>query len=586
MKAPKFFIIVIFLILLGAIIMTAVKSVERERFLSQLFIVAPSDVSCRTNETRHCTDNKDNDCDLIYDCSDPDCYSDPTCKIENPGNAIITINDPLNYKHTPQTPFSVTVTLSHPGVAANLFVQWVTSDTLPYSRKIKVMPNIPTTIRAPSNKPGYYGLIFTSDNPQVAFPPQTAGFPSSEYGFSILPIQSIANKQLNPNSLFGTVHTNENDGNLAGYSKTLTWNTISNPNNFALRMNELRNIYKLIELPIINGKDWDVDDSQPISQSQLNIFGQRFGSYLDAFIAHNVTVPVIQFGIEENGGGEWPQLSFTDHNLTEKMKRATQEMQNRNISIDRIFSMRGFDYLEFRNFAQSKSAQYFDILGIHPYKWPDFPAPETWLQDHITNVYYLMVFHGGPTRLWFTEIGLPHRGNNDPNGFFGYPSSGAQVPGASREYVARYIVKTHAETIASNNVEKIFWYNYYDRGEDITYAEDHFGLRTYDDQNKKNGPTKPAYLAYSTLIRFLEKKQFIEQSNPSPDIYVYEFQGAEDILLAWIYPDAKKTVPLNTLKSGLTSIDIIEIIDIYGTPRKFEGESIMLEGRPFYIRIK
>ena len=123
---------------------------------------------------------------------------------------------------------------------------------------------------------------------------------------------------------------------------------------------------------------------------------------------------------------------------------------------------------------------------------------------------------------WFGECGLPVRGPNDPDAFFGYPASGSAVPGASLDYAATYLVKFHALAIA-NGIKRLYWYNYKNRGNDIDYAEHHFGLRSYSVESDDPGHPLPAYVAYVTMLAHLKGCSFVELRHPTPNVFVFAF---------------------------------------------------------------
>ena len=255
-------------------------------------------------------------------------------------------------------------------------------------------------IQSPLAQIGYQGIVFTSDNPSISFNPQPAGFPSTEYGYTILPAPEA--RQIDRDSPFGMVHSDRDDPYLRGYLKTLTWNTLS-PYWFANRINEHMNSYGLIEVPLINKVGWEVDDTREISSQEIDDFGDKLGTYLDALIQYNVNIEYIQFGLEENKGGGWPQESHTEYNLRKKMERVDYELSLRDLDIKKIFSMRGFYYPDFDNFLASQAGTHFDILGVHPYRWPDFPTPEGWLINHIKRIKNSMDNNPeGPHRILFT----------------------------------------------------------------------------------------------------------------------------------------------------------------------------------------
>jgi hypothetical protein len=189
---------------------------------------------------------------------------------------------------------------------------------------------------------------------------------------------------------------------------------------------------------------------------------------------------------------------------------------------------------------------------------------------------------------WFGEIGLPARGTNDPQGFFGYPETQDPVPGATLDYYARYLVKAHALAIA-HGIPRIHWYNYRNRGNDIDYAEHHFGLRSYTTSSSDPGHPFPGYVAYITMLSHLKGCSFVAMRRPSSNVWVFEFLvdgTTQRRLLAWVNPSQTVTMALSAVKSGLLASQVQTVSDIYGRAvSAISSQNITLDGRPLYLRL-
>ena len=510
----------------------------------------------------------------------------------------VSIDDPSpNHVHPVGQAFAVDVAVTDPGIPdATIFVQWVNPKGEPLAAPVVVTPGQVTRFVSPSGEAGHYDLRFSSDHADVRFPPQDPGF-HIDFGFSILPVRSVSSRVLDNESFFGMTHADRTDPYLRGWIKTMTLDTAS-PANFAQRILDYQQIDRVQELPLVNGAEWDTDNTRAITDAELDALGNRFGTYLDALLQAQAHVPAWQLGREENRNDRFTHGHFFA-NLEKKAARIRLELDSRGLQdVLTAFSMRGFDYDEFTAFAASAAAEHFDVLGFHPYKWNDFPSPDDedeWMRSHIETVHRIMQDHGGPTRLWMTEFGIPHHGNNNPDGFYGYPSSGAVVYGGSREHAARYIVKSHVIAMATGLVEKIFYYNYYDRGGSEVYAEDHFGLRmnadlTTSGDARVNGHTKPAYVAYATLVDQLDGMTISRLHEPQDDVWVYEFTprypGVTDTVIAvWSLDDGDATIELDALRSGLAAAQIDAVTTMYGADASLDGDAIVIGARPVYLRV-
>jgi hypothetical protein len=239
-------------------------------------------------------------------------------------------------------------------------------------------------------------------------------------------------------------------------------------------------------------------------------------------------------------------------------------------------------------FASKAFGDYYDGLAHDVYQWPDFPTPEGWLPGHISDLRTRMAKAGRAKHFfWFGECGIPVRGHNDPDAFFGYPARKNRVPGCSLDYAAIYLVKFHALAIA-DGIERIYWYNYKNRGNDIDYAEHHFGLRSYSAESGDPGHPLPAYVAYVTMLAHLKGCSFVALRHPTPNVYVFEFAvdgTTRRRILAWVNPAQSLTLPLTTLQGGLLGSKVETVSDIYGRPASsISSENITLDGRPLYLR--
>ncbi|NND64648.1 MAG: hypothetical protein HKM24_01675, partial [Gammaproteobacteria bacterium] len=525
----------------------------------------------------------------------------------------IDINDNgADYVFTSGAPASVTVTVSDPGISgADVMVQWLDPERNPLSSVITLTPSQPTPLTLPSNVTGHYDLRFTTNNNNVRFPPQDASY-HLDYGFSVLPAKTLSQRQLDHNSFFGMVHAGAQDPYLAGWIKTKSWIQTS-PYWLAFEIGELQNDYKLQEIPLISGGPWSTSNDVAITSTQLNALGDRFGDTLDELISQGGSVPIWQLGVEENGSGQ-SDRAFYYQNLAAKAARLKSELSSRGLNdVAFMNSYVNFDYSDYVEMAQSDAAQYIDILGFDTYKWrpgTDFETPESdglpgtgghvdgeWLKHHIERLKQIMTDNGGPSRMIMAEYGMPHHGNNNPNGWFGYPGpqpapQTTVTLGGSRDYVSRYLVKSHLIAMATGLVEQLHVYNYYDRGNDPQYPEHHFGLRSHvpgaSGDAKRLGPTKPAYVAYAMMVDALDALNFVTHTLPQTNIWNYEFtdpngSNGEGMLVAWAYPEANVTVDIASLKSGLDGSRVDSVVDLYGRPVSMSGNNITLNGSPKYI---
>jgi len=496
------------------------------------------------------------------------------------------------HTHPPGALFQVDVhVVGETASTAPVTCQWVDEHRQPLGEAIPVS-GTPTTIQSPSIAPGFYGLVFTSTEPRVAFSPQAAGFPSSVYGFAVLPPPPSEPPTVDETSPFGLVQGFEEDPYLwAGsgprvlgvHLKTKHWSQSAAA--WAGTIEERRRAGHT-EMPLISSDPWDSIDTQPIGSAQLDQIGARFATLLQAEPTH---VEYWQAGLEENGGGTPYQQSHYFSNLLAKMTRLRAEADAINPNVKFAYSTRGERMAQFEQlFASQAFRDYYDGLAHDVYEWPDFPTPEGWLPGHIADIRTRMSSAGHTTHFfWFGECGVPARGPTDPNAFFGFPATREPVRGATLDYAAIYLVKFHALAIA-NGITRLYWYNYKNRGNDAGYAEHHFGLRSYSAGTNDPGHPLPAYVAYITMLSHLKGCSFVELRHPTPNVFVFEFAvvGATGSrILAWVEPAQSVTLALTSLESGLLAANVQTVSDIYGRPvSAISGQDITLGGQPLFLR--
>ena len=494
--------------------------------------------------------------------------------------------------HPPGNFFTVDVSVQGDPLQGSLVhCQWVDEHRQPLGPLIPVS-NIPITIQSPSTAVGFYGLVFTSTNPGLAFLPQPRGFPSSVHGFAVLPPPASGQPETDESSPFGMVHANRSDPYLRCGSgprvlgihlKTRTWN--HTPTSWTSSMRErMRGGHT--EMPLVSNSPWDSVDTLPIPSGQLDQIATKFTTLLRYEPNH---VEYWQVGREENGGGTPYTQSHYFSNLLAKISRLRAEANAINPDVKFVYSTRGDHMWEFQQlFACQAFRDYYNGLAQDPYEWPDFPTPEGWLVSHIADIKTRMVSAGLNNHFfWFGECGVPVRGTNDPQGFFGYPSSQTAIPGATLDYAARYMVKMHALALA-NGITRIYWYNYQNRAGSIDYAEDHFGLRSYSAVTNDPGNPLPAYVAYITMLSHLKGSTLVQFTNPTPNVYAFVFAvtgTAERRILAWVDPAQTVTLPLTSLDPGLVAASVQSASDMYGRPFSvISGQSITLDDRLVYLR--
>jgi hypothetical protein len=158
---------------------------------------------------------------------------------------------------------------------------------------------------------------------------------------------------------------------------------------------------------------------------------------------------------------------------------------------------------------------YCEAVSVHSYRYPRSPE-ESDLYGELENVADLIEKHGGDHPLWVTEIGWPtHVGARGVNEFT----------------QAQYLVRSHVLMLATGEVTRISWYDFYNDGTKPTYNEHNFGLI----HNKAyNCAPKPGSVAYREMTEQLTGKDFRKLENPGDGLYIATFSGdGEEVVVAW-----------------------------------------------------
>jgi hypothetical protein len=490
-----------------------------------------------------------------------------------PGSGPVTVNlaiqDAAPYHvHEPGTPFTVNARHDYTGPATVRY-QWTNYRGQALTAATPLSPGQTVTIRSPDSTIGYYGLVFSTSDARIALPNREPGEPR-EYGFAVLSPHSTAQRSPDESSRFGTVHADTRDPHLPAWIKTTTWETYG-ATEWKPEMDKRRAL-GMVELPLIAGAEWNSDDGQPISVARLAALESR----LQQYFAADPGVRHWELGLEENLRSNFAAPHYWA-NLAAKTATARRVANAVNPGIKLIYQIAETDLQPIRLFLASAAARDFDILALHPYPWPNFPTPETWLTGYLDETRATMAANGiADMPIWFTEVGAPHHGNA-PGRFFGYPESGKAVKGLSRAGAAAYLVKMNALALHAG-VDKLFWYNYRDKGGARDQAEEHFGLLDHW------GYPKPVYPAYANLHARLTGKQPSVARRMAGDVWVRSFRGSDqEVYVVWTYPAAARDVPWTSLDSGLTAAGVVQVTDVVGAPLPFSGDTFRVDGDPLFV---
>jgi len=453
------------------------------------------------------------------------------------------------------------------GNACKFFARW--KDW--HGRELAPAKELPvfkdTKLAFSPSSPGYYGLVIDAERDGVcAF--------KKEYGFFVGPKDLSALSSVPPavDSPFGMVHHDIDDSFLkVRWIKTLSADGKMDSENDVKSWKgniDVRRKKGMEEVVLFASKFWKSDATKPVEPEALAQLKEVAENYFKA----QPDVLFWELGLEENLGwrGHKAEWSFFWPNLAAKAKAVREAAGKLNPEIKLIYQIAELDYPSIEAFFKSEAHKQFDILSLHPYAWSRFPSPDSWMEKFLDRVKMDMqaAKHEGMP-VWFTEIGAPHNGN--PGGFFGYPGN-KFVRGVERDEAAAYMVKCHCIAIGEG-VERVFWYNYKDRGSDPAYPEDHFGLVDHW------GYPKPVYGAYYVLSSALNGKKLVLQSKER-GVYAYKFEAPDGAccLVAWD-SNQNERIGLKDLqaKFGIPGAQSLEASDMLGGPLAAERLEIASE---------
>ena len=479
-------------------------------------------------------------------------------------------DDAPDHVHIADAPFDIRIKVDYSGPGIVKF-HWQDFSGKPVTSPRPLETGRLVSITAPSGHTGYLGLVLAPATAEITLPNRQPG-EAREYGLAVLP-QEASTRLVDTQSRFGMVHADLQDPYLRGWIKTMTWKTTSSKW-WGDEMEKRRSL-GLQELPVVVGDEWKTDDNSPVTSEQLGQLHSRVRRY---FAAHPAT-EYWETGIEENLRHRY-QTPYYWENLSAKARAVRDAADDVNPNIQLIYQIAELRPEDAKRFLQSEATDYYAILSLHPYAWPDFPDPEEWLEEYLESINRLIKDSRSSMSVWLTEVGVPHHGNY-PGEFFGYPEKGARVTGKTHYEAVLYLIKIHVMAFHLG-VEKIFWYNYKDRNPQREYAENHFGLRDYW------GFPKPVYVAYLNLQKYLDAKQPGQARRVASDnVRAYDFHGQdESVTVVWSYPGRDQMVSIDTLFPEYRPDAIIDILDPMGAPVAYAGTAIPVSKEPIFIIYK
>ncbi len=457
--------------------------------------------------------------------------------------------------------------------------KWVDWHGKPLGKDMPVKMFKDNVIKYKTTVPGYLGLLVT------AYGKDGERIFKKEFGFSVTP--EISKEKPAKDSPFGMVHHNIDDKYLkVRWVKCGSTYPYFNQKTGVLNAKKWRKAIANIrsrgmeELPIFGPywwlptPLWKTDNGKPVTKERL----AKLRDAAEQFFRAQPDVLYWELGIEENLPWEkfektWP---YYWQNLAAKA-RAVREAANKvNPKIKFIYQIAELRPKSIKGFFESGAAKEFDILSLHPYAWSRYPTPEIWLADFLAQVRKVMRDNNRVIPVWFTEVGAPHHSNH--GGFFGYAGAN-YIRGVERDESVGFMIKCHCIAFGED-VGKIFWYNYRDRGSKIDYPEHHFAIVDYW------GYPKPVYSGYLALTNKLNGKKLAGHKIDN-GFYFYKFVSPKETCTV-MWDSTKKPAQSIKTAAAKAGIDVrkpgVKIHNAVGSPIKDTGS--ILGTDPVFVTVR
>ncbi|MEO6890208.1 MAG: hypothetical protein ABI456_12710 [Ktedonobacteraceae bacterium] len=222
----------------------------------------------------------------------------------------------------------------------------------------------------------------------------------------------------------------------------------------------------------------------------------------------------------------------------------------------------GVDLSWFGQVFQAGGLRYMDAVSDHPYTAFSLVSPELGgTQDDMLKLGNLVKqYNGGrPKPIWITELG--------------WSSSFMHV---SERGQADYLVRGAVLAFAAG-VQKFFWYDLLNDGNDTTRNEQNFGLLRRPDAAGRYQP-KPAYVAYAVLARMLAHQAFV--GSDAVGWGVYDERFTNNLRVLWSTPGNRTVI--------VTSNDPVTVTSMTGAVQTYRPAgghfALNLSPAPVYLQ--
>ena len=174
---------------------------------------------------------------------------------------------------------------------------------------------------------------------------------------------------------------------------------------------------------------------------------------------------------------------------------------------------------------------HLDIIGLHPYNYPYTPESSDYTGE-IVSVAMLAEEFGGRKPIWITELGS---------------ATHAGAGGSSEWWQGAALMRYYLLAWSTGLVEKIFWYDWRDDGDDPADNEHHFGIL------KRDWTPKMAYSGFAAMTGALAGFEPDGQLDLGRNVRVLRFRKGDEVrFAAWsVDRNQKIVVPMGSDRAKL-----------------------------------
>ena len=205
---------------------------------------------------------------------------------------------------------------------------------------------------------------------------------------------------------------------------------------------------------------------------------------------------------------------------------------------------------------------HLDIIGVHPYRPPHTPEHTDMLGD-LLQIAELSAAHGRVKPIWLTEIGISTFGGID---------------GATEWWASALLLRFYLEAWSSRLVEKVFWYDFRDDGDDLSEEQQNFGIV------RRDWSPKLAFHAYRLMATTLDGFVPDGMHKVGNDLRVLRFRrGEEERLAVWsVGKNMRRPVPAPRI--GDEPAPRARLLGL-GEPRRPSREPVVLDAPGGWVRV-